>query len=76
MNRRGNYCPYNNNMGLSLKKKSRSKFVMPKFNPETDDNISYYQVVYGKYENGNPVINRVYVFEDFSFAVPKSKNLI
>lgn len=53
------------------KRKGKPRFRVTPFNPETDNCISYLQVVYGEYKNNFPVIMRFWVYENYWFAAPK-----
>lgn len=46
---------------------------VPKFNPEIDDHISFLQVIYGKYDRRYPVMERVWVYEKYSFSILKDE---
>ena len=57
-----------------LQKSGRSgRPRVPKFNPEIDDHISFLQVLYGKYDRRYPVMERVWVYEKYSFSILKDE---
>ena len=54
-------------------RRGRPRFRTPKFDPNTDDHISFLQVLYGEYHRGFPVIERVWVYEKYRFNCLKSE---
>ena len=50
-------------------RRGRPRFRSPKFDPNTDNHISFLQVLYGEYHRGFPVIERVWVYEKFTMGV-------
>lgn len=46
----------------------RGRFRVPAYDSETDEYISYMQVMYGEYVNRQPVIRRVWVYEEYFFS--------